>query len=159
MEKKSNTKKAQANNIVTLKELWYQCLDSWKWFTLSILACLTVAGAYLWVTPKEYNRSATIMIKPENNRNSGSFTSQLQNMGDMNLFGTVSDVQNEILCIQSTDIMLETVRRLNLDYTYSSKKHLTEKGILYGNNLPVEVEFKDIRPEQEMSMTLQIKYR
>lgn len=156
MEKRSNTK-SQANNVVTLKELWYQCLSNWKWFVLSVMVCLMVAGAYLWVTPKEYNRSATIMIKPENNRNSGSFTSQLQNMGDMNLFGTVSDVQNEILCIQSTDIMLETVKRMHLDYTYSSRKHLTDKGILYGSNLPVEVLVEDIRPEQGLSMTLQVK--
>ena len=155
MERRSNTK-AQANNVVTLKELWYQCLNNWKWFALSVVICLMVAGAYLWVTPKEYNRSATIMIKPENNRNSGSFTSQLQNMGDMNLFGTVSDVQNEILCIQSPDIMLETVKRLHLDYTYSSQKHLTDKGILYGSNLPVEVAVEGIRPEQGLSMTLQI---
>ena len=156
MEKKNNTK-AHANNAVTLKELWYQCLNKWKWFVVSVVACLLVAGAYLWVTPKEYNRSATIMIKPENNRNSGSFTNQLQNMGDMNLFGTVSDVQNEILCIQSTNIMQETVKRMHLDYTYSSNKHLTDKGILYGSNLPVEVVVEDIRPEQELSMTLQVR--
>ena len=156
MEKRSNTK-TQANSVVTLKELWYQCLNNWKWFAISVVVCMIVAGAYIWVTPSEYNRSATIMIKPENNRNSGSFTNQLQNMGDMNLFGTVSDVQNEILCIQSTDIMLETVRRMHLDYTYSSKKYLTDKGILYGNSVPVEVEIKDIRPEQGLSMTLQIK--
>ena len=156
MEKRSNTK-AQANNVVTLKELWFQCLNSWKWFVLSVGVCLVVASAYLLVTPKEYNRSATIMIKPENNRNSGSFTSQLQNMGDMNLFGTVSDVHNEIICIQSTDIMLETVRRMHLDYTYSSKKYLTDKGILYGDNLPVEVVVEDIRPEQGLTLRLDIK--
>lgn len=156
MEKKSNTK-THANNIVTIKELWYQCLNSWKWFAISVAACLLAAGAYLWVTPKEYNRSATIMIKPENNRNSGSFTNQLQNMGDMNLFGTVSDVQNEILCIQSTNIMQETVKRMHLDYTYSSNRHLTDKGILYGDNLPAEVVVEDIRPEQDLALTLHIK--
>lgn len=158
MGERSN-KKTQANSVVTLKELWYKCLNNWKWFVISVGVCMIVAGVYLWATPKEYNRSATIMIKPENNRNSHSFTSQLQNMGDMNLFGTVSDVQNEILCIQSTDIMLETVKRMHLDYTYSLKKHLTDKGILYGNSLPVEVEVEDIRPEQGLSMTLQIQNR
>ncbi len=146
----------QENNNVSIKELWYQCLNNWKRFVVSVIACLIVAGAYLWVTPKEYSRSATIMIKPENNRNSSSFTSQLQNMGDMNLFGTVSDVQNEILCIQSSDIMLETVKRMHLDYTYSSRKRLPDKSVLYGSNLPVEVEVEDIRPEQGMSMTLHI---
>ena len=156
MDKRNNVK-AKPNNLVTLKVLWYQCLNNWKWFAISVGACLILAGVYLWVTPKEYNRNATIMIKPENNRNTGSFTNQLQNMGDMNLFGTVSDVQNEILCIQSTDIMLETVKRLHLDYTYSSKRYLTNKGLLYGENLPIEVEVKDIRPEQGLSMTLHIK--
>lgn len=156
MEEKIFIEEQEGNNV-TVKELWYQYLNNWKWFAVSVVVCLIVAGAYLWVTPKEYSRSATIMIKPENNRNSGSFTSQLQNMGDMNLFGTVSDVQNEILCIQSTDIMLETVKRMHLDYTYSSKKHLTDKGILYGSDLPVEVVIEDIRPEQGLSMTLHIK--
>ena len=156
MEKKSN-KKEQANNIVTIKELWYQCLNKWMWFAISVVLCLILAVGYLWITPREYNRSASIMIKPENNRNSGSFTNQLQNMGDMNLFGTVSDVQNEILCIQSNNIMLETVRRLHLDYTYSSNKYLTEKGILYGDNLPIEIDVENISPEQEFSMTLNIK--
>lgn len=156
MEKK-NDKTAHTNNIVTIKEFWYQCLSKWMWFAISVALCLLLAVVYLWVTPKEYNRSASIMIKPENNRNSGSFTSQLKNMGDMNLFGTVSDVQNEILCIQSTDIMLETVKRLHLDYTYSSNKYLTEKGILYGESLPIEVEVKDILPEQGFSMVINIE--
>lgn len=155
MENK-NKNKAQSNNPVTLKNLWYKCLNDWKWFVLSVAVCLLLAVAYLWVTPKEYNRNATIMIKPENYRNSRTFTNQLQNMGDMNLFGMVSDVQNEILCIQSTDIMFETVKRLHLDYTYSSKKHLTDKGILYGGSLPVEVVIEDVRPEQRLTMTLQI---
>ena len=38
MEKKNNTK-AHANNAVTLKELWYQCLNNWKWFVVSVVAC------------------------------------------------------------------------------------------------------------------------
>ncbi len=156
MEKKSN-KKTQSGNVITIKEFWYQCLNKWIWFVVSVVLCLILAVGYLWITPKEYSRSASIMIKPENNRNTHSFTNQLQNMGDMNLFGTVSDVQNEILCIQSTDIMLETVKRLHLDYTYSSNKHLMNKGILYGNSLPVEVEVEDIRPEQGLSMTLHIR--
>ena len=155
MEKKNNVK--QQSNSISFKEFLYQCQGEWKWFVLSVMFCLLLAVCYLWVTPKLYNRSATIMIKPENNRNSGSFTSKLQNMGDMNLFGTVSDVQNEILCIQSTDIMLETVKRMHLDYTYSTYKYLTEKGVLYGNNLPIEVEVPEIRPEQGFSMTLNIK--
>lgn len=155
MEKKNNVK--QQSNSISFKEFLYQCQGEWKWFVLSVMFCLLLAVCYLWVTPKLYNRSATIMIKPENNRNSGSFTSKLQNMGDMNLFGTVSDVQNEILCIQSTDIVLETVKRMHLDYTYSTYKYLTEKGVLYGNNLPIEVEVPEIRPEQVFSMTLNIK--
>ena len=119
MEKKNN-KKAQSGNVITIRDFWYQCLNKWMWFVISVVLCLILALGYIWITPKEYSRSASIMIKPENNRNSGSFTSNLQNMGDMNLFGTVSDVQNEILCIQSNSIMLETVKRLHLDYTYSS---------------------------------------
>ena len=156
MENKNN-KNTQTNNTVTIKDFWYQCLNKWMWFAISVVLCLILAVGYLWITPKEYNRSASIMIKPENNRNSGSFTNQLQNMGDMNLFGTVSDVQNEILCIQSNSIMLETAKRLHLDYTYSSNKYLTEKGILYGDNLPIEIDAKDIGPEQEFSMTLNIQ--
>lgn len=156
MEKKNN-KKAQANNVITIKEFWYQCLNKWMWFVVSVALCLILAVGYLWKTPKEYNRSATIMIKPDNKRNSGSFTNQLQNMGDMNLFGTISDVQNEILCIQSTDIMLETVKRMHLDYTYSSNKFIAEKGILYGDKLPVDIDAEDIQPEQQFSMTLNIK--
>ena len=156
MEKKNN-KKVQSSNVITIRDFWYQCLNKWIWFVVSVVLCLILAVGYLWITPKEYSRSASIMIKPENNRNSGSFTNKLQNMGDMNLFGTVSDVQNEILCIQSNSIMLETVKRLHLDYTYSSNKYLTEKGILYGDKLPVEIDAKDITPEQNFSMTLNIK--
>lgn len=156
MEKKNN-KKAQSSNAITIKDFLRQCLNKWMWFVVSVVLCLILAVGYLWITPKEYSRSASIMIKPENNRNSGSFTNKLQNMGDMNLFGTVSDVQNEILCIQSNSILLETVKRLHLDYTYSSNEYLTEKGILYGDDLPVEIDAKGITPEQNFSMTLNIK--
>lgn len=155
--KKQKDKKDGSNNIATLRDFAWQCLDKWRWFAGSVIVCVGIVAIHLFITPKTYKRDATIMIKPDDNRRSSSFTSQLQNMGNLDLFGTVSDVQNEILCIQSNSIMLETVKRLHLDYTYSSKKVLADKGILYGSNLPVEVEFEDIRPEQGITMTLEIK--
>ena len=156
MEEKRN-ENSQQSDMITIKALWFQCLNKWPWFVISVVFCLTIAAIHLWRTPKQYSLDATIMIKPTTNRNASSFTNQLQNMGDMNLFGTVSDVQNEILCIQSTDLMLEVVKRMHLDYTYSLNKHLRNKALLYGSSLPVEVEVKGLRSEQGLSMTLNIE--
>ena len=62
---------------------------------------------------------------------------------EMGLFSANTNVNNELISIQSPDVILEVIRRLNLDVTYKTDGQF-HKETLYGRTLPIKVEFKDL---------------
>ncbi|MCQ2330020.1 MAG: polysaccharide biosynthesis tyrosine autokinase [Paludibacteraceae bacterium] len=157
MERNKSTKEyqLQLEEILTLKDFFSQCINHWLWFVISILAFMLGAVFYLTITPKMYERSAKILIK-QDEKNNNSFTNQLINMGNLDIFGNISNVNNEIICIQSPDILFETIKRLKLDYNYSTNKYFFNNGLLYQTSLPFEVIMDGLSDEQDMSLKLQI---
>ena len=126
-----------------LQDLFALCIGKWKWFVLSLAVCVSLALAYLLTTEPVYTRTTSIMIK-ENGKGSGnSFGSQLSSFAEMGVFSSNTNVDNELIAIQSPDVLLEVIRRLNLDVQYETDGTF-HKETLYGQGLPVKVEFKDL---------------
>lgn len=149
-----NANRRQLEEILAIKDFVSQCRSKWWWFAVSVAVCMAGAALYVKVTPNVYKRYASVMIKSDSNTRTRSFTQQLANMGDLTGFSSTSDVQNEILCMQSPDIILETVKRLNLDYNYEIESIFGDK-VLYGNALPFRIKISDIGDEQYVQLTLQ----
>lgn len=154
--KNANTNRQQLEDILAIKDFIALCLAKWRWFVISMFVCLACAALYIKVTPKIYTRQASVMIKSDANTRRGAISQQIADMGDIAGFSSSSDVQNEILCMQSPDIILETVKRLNLDYNYKKKSIICGK-TLYGNNLPVHISISGLGDEQYVNVTLKQK--
>ena len=138
----SNVRQQQADYL-RLQDLLALCIGKWKWFVLSLIVFIGLAVAYLLITPPVFTRYTSLLIKEDGRRGRSSFSSELNSFADMGIFNVNSNVNNELISIQSPDVILEVIRRLNLDITYKTDGQFHKK-TLYGRNLPVKVEFKDL---------------
>ena len=145
----------QAEDFIRLQDLLYLCLAKWRWFILSLVVTLGIATYYTLTTPNVYQRTASLMIKDESK--SQSISSDVASMfSDMGMGNMKSNVYNELIAIQSPAVLLETGKRLKLDVDYAIDGTF-HKQALYGNDLPVTVDFIGFTDEQSGSFKLQLK--
>lgn len=137
-----NVRQQQADYL-RLQDLLALCIGKWKWFVLSLIVFIGLAVAYLLITPPVYTRSTSLLIKEDGKKGASSFTSEMNAFAEMGLFSANTNVNNELISIQSPDVILEVIRRLNLDVTYKTEGQF-HKETLYGRTLPIKVEFKDL---------------
>lgn len=145
----------QQANEVTFHDLYLLSLSHWWWYVVSVLLCLALATAYILRTPKVYTRQASVLIKEDNSRGR-SLVSQLSSASEMGLFQEATNVNNEVLTIQMPALVLETVKRLHLDYNYSVDGTF-HKNTLYGSTLPVQVSVAELPDNAGLSFVLLLK--
>ena len=144
----------QTEDFIRLQDLLYLCLAKWRWFILSLVVTLGIATYYTLTTPNVYQRTASLMIKDESK--SQSISSDVASMfSDMGMGNMKSNVYNELIAIQSPAVLLETGKRLKLDVDYAIDGTF-HKQALYGNDLPVTVDFIGFTDEQSGSFKLQL---
>ena len=112
------SKARPADDFMSLQELLRLCLANWKWFALSLAACLCAAAAYLLTTPPVYTRSASILVKADSKGQ--SVTDAAGVLGNIDIFQTNTNVNNELISMQSPAVMLDVVKRLDLDVDYAT---------------------------------------
>ena len=145
----------QADDFIRLQDLFYLCLAKWRWFILSLAVTLGIATYYILTTPNVYQRTASLMIKDESK--SQGISSDVSSMfADMGLGNAKSNVNNELIAIQSPAVLLEAGKRLKLDVDYAIDGAF-HKEALYGGDLPVTVDFSGFSDEQSGSFQLQLK--
>jgi len=150
----SNTRQQQADYL-RLQDLFALCIGKWKWFIFSLVVFVGLAVAYLLITPPVYTRSTSLLIKEDGKKSGSSFTSEMNAFAEMGLFSANTNVNNELISIQSPDLILEVIRRLNLDVNYKTDGQF-HKETLYGRSLPIKVEFKDLAYNDFSSFTINI---
>ncbi len=100
-------------SFITIVDLWRMCVARWRWFAVSILICMLFAERYLIVTPKQYTRYASIMLREESLGNNVTE----KNGNEFNEIGFVkqkNNVTNVVRHITSLDVLIEVVKRLQL---------------------------------------------
>lgn len=145
----------QQVNEVTFHDLYLLSLSHWWWYVVSVLICLALATAYILRTPKVYTRQASVLIK-EDAKSSKSLMNQLGGASEMGLFQEASNVNNEALTLQMPAMILETIKRLHLDYSYNVDGTF-HKNTLYGSTLPVQTDIKDLADNANLSFVLLLK--
>lgn len=143
----------QNQNTLTLADIMRLCVSNWYWFVLSVMLICGAATAYVLRTPKEYTRQAAIQIKKSGGKGSSSFDSQLSAGADLGLFNVSSDVNNELIAIQSPALILEAAKRLHLEYTYMVDGTF-HKNTVYGASLPIQTEVQDLNDMNTVSFQL-----
>ena len=151
--KTAKNQRGQKKEELKLNEFLYLCLAHWQWFVISIVICLGFAYLYLQRTAPTYSKSASILIKTDSK---GAATSGSAAMfEDLGLYNGNSSVFDEVALIKSPDLMREVVRRLNLDVSYTQPGNFRDK-ILYGSELPVQVQFTDAPEDLTASFKLNL---
>ena len=145
----------QTDDFIRLQDLFYLCLAKWRWFILSLAVTIGIATYYILTTPNVYQRTASLMIKDDSK--SQGISSDVSSMfADMGLGNAKSNVNNELIAIQSPAVLLETGKRLKLDVDYAIDGAF-HKEALYGGDLPVTVDFIGFTDDQSGSFQLQLK--
>ena len=131
------------------------CLNKWLWFVVSVLAVMLLAILYLVITPPKYSKSAQVMVKDDSGM--GALMGQLgglAELGGLVGFGGSSNVYNELYAMQSPWLLLNVVNENRLDMSYT-KKGIRKKE-LYGEECPINVEFKNLTDEDDISMKVDL---
>jgi uncharacterized protein involved in exopolysaccharide biosynthesis len=116
---------------------------------------MVLAIAYLIVTQPKYTKSAQILVKDDSAM--GALMGQLGGLADLGGlvgFGVSSNVYNELYAFQSPWLILNVVKQMHLDMTYTIKGIRNKE--LYGEELPINVTFKNITDEDDVRMKLDL---
>lgn len=127
------------SNVLDIKEILGVFLKGWYWFVLGLVISFSVAIIYLLVKQPEYTRTASLLVKDDKKGGSISAGGVEAFEGLGFLQGNVQ-VQNELITLQSPEIMAEVVRRLGLNVSYS-QSHFLQRRSLYGSDLPIRLYF------------------
>jgi len=139
------TSKAKpADDFLRIQDLLSLCLGKWYWFVVSLAITVCAAVIYLLTTPPVYTRSAAVLIKEDTKGKGGSAAGVL---GDIDIFKTSTNVNNEIQSLQSPSVMLDVVKRLHLEISYSKKA-------LYGRTCPYQVSFAGLQDNFRAAFTI-----
>lgn len=148
----NSNKSGQTEDFVRIQDLLYLYLAKWKWFVLSLVVTLGITSIYLLSTPPIYIRMASLLIKEDSKGK--SLPSDLESFAEFGLFQSSTNVNNELIAIQSPAVMLEVVKRLHLDMNYFVQGRF-HKQVAYGSNLPFTVSISDLPEDESVGFTLQ----
>ena len=123
-----------------IKKVFFKYLAHWKWFVFSIVFCLILGFAYIYILPPQYRISASILIKDNIKTGKASL------LEDLDMSSNTKVVENEIEILRSYNLLDKVVDDLNLQVQYSIKDGWKIKD-LYGK-IPVNIEI--IAPTNEL---------
>ena len=118
------------NEFSNFKKSFFKYLFFWKYFVLSITIFLFFNFLFLRYTPKSYTNTAKIKILDDKKESVDfPFSSDFFNRNSINL-------ENEIQLINSTNIIRQVIRNLNLNYEVYAKGSVVSNLV---NNYPFEI--------------------
>ena len=133
------TRKANAEEMFTFRDVIDIFLDHWIWFVLSVVLCLFLSRLYLSTRCNVYQRQAVMLVKDD--AGSGSRKPNVSTDALLQLNGvlTGTSVKNEVYILHSFQLVREVVAKLHLDVTYDFRKGLRDISLY--NDRPVTVDF------------------
>ena len=146
-EFQNNISHTEDGKELNLSDLFMFVHTHWRWFALSVIICLALAFLYIKAAPKEYNRSAMVLIR-DGGKGGGSIgeLSMLQDLGSLSFR---SSVDNELLIFQAKRLIKDVVIRLHLDWSYTVRDGL--RSVELYTQSPVQVVLPDALRQQELS--------
>lgn len=142
----------KTDDIIRISDLFSLCANRWYWFVISIVIAIVIAVVYLLTTPPVYTRSAALLIK-DDQKGDGGIGQASGVLADIDLFQTHTNMNNEMLALQSPAVMFEVVRRMHLDISYHTDGRFYQRE-LYGADCPYAVTFGSLQPTDAAAFTL-----
>lgn len=140
-------------NKVSLNKVFLIMLRKWPWVLLSLVIWISLAFFYLKVKQPTYMRTGKVLIKDE--ESGGSIANPLEAFADLGMFSSNKVLLDEIIKMESPDVMEMVVRRLNLAQRFETpgKWH---RNVVYGDSLPVTVIAPSWEDDDSASITINI---
>ena len=140
MSKKENFQSEQADYI-DVKQLVSKYIRHWYIFLISVSACLILAFLYLYWAVPQYRVFSTLLLKNEES-DPGSRQSEL---GEINLFTTKQNLDNEMEVLRSNSLMQRVFSELSLNPTFHIKGQFKTEEI-YGSEVPIRLSITKLHP-------------
>ncbi|MDF3079285.1 MAG: polysaccharide biosynthesis tyrosine autokinase [Sphingobacteriaceae bacterium] len=115
-----------------LKIFW----SRWYWIAACLLVAFTFTYIYLWYTPKVYSDTASLKFSEEKNEMS-------ELLAVKSLSDRTNKVQAEAYVIQSKDVLLNAISRLDYKVSYFVKGRVRTTDIYPDKPFPVEIVNQD----------------
>ena len=139
---------AEEAGALNLWDLLQILKANWYWFVLSVVACLGLAYLYLLQAPRVYTRSASVLIKEENQ---WARPRSLYGFSD-DMLSLQRNVDNEVIIFKTYQLMETVARRLHLDVSYTVKNGL--RTVELYRESPVVLSFPETSESQGFSFTV-----
>ena len=130
---------------IDIKQLIYICLSHWYLFVIFVVLALAVGFVINRYKPSVYQTSGTVLIKSDQTFDPTSLMTNL-NTGK-------SNVENEIAILRSYSLAERTIKKMNLEVTYSEKGRVSTVELY--KTAPFTVEFDRSVP-QAVGLTYEI---
>lgn len=134
-----------------VQEFFYMCISHWYWFVFSVVACMVIGYFYLQTSQQLYHKSAAILIKTDSQGRSVSSNAAM--FEDLGVYNGNTYVHDEVMLLNSPDLMRDVVANLKLDITYLKEGKLRDE-LIYGRQLPVSVELPGMVDDNSCSFRL-----
>ncbi len=117
------------------KHLIMQYLKFWYLYVLGLLFCFSLAYLYLQYATPEYPIGATILI----NGNKSSDFSQNAVYSELETYQSVKKIEDEAEVLKSVSLMVEAIKKLDLNVSYFVKDNYFRDKEIFGAQLPIKV--------------------
>lgn len=125
----------------SIGDILFPYLIQWKWFVISVVAALLLAFIYLRYAEKIYQVGSSVMLRDRSDKN---MTPSGSSLAGMEMFGTVSNVDNEIEVMRSKSLIKTTVNNLKLHTLYNRKGRVKTIDLYKGSPILVTMAQEDL---------------
>lgn len=143
----------ELGNKISLKEYINYYIRKWYWVLISLVVCLGIGYLYIKCQEPVYERSEDILIKSQ--EAGGGIAGMSSAFASMGLVSGNTNVYNELISMTSPAIMLEVIKKLNLETDYI-KEGTFHGTTLYGTTLPFTVSFLELDEQQTCSFRCEV---
>lgn len=151
MEEEKKLTDKEMNGQVNISEVIKSTLKHWPWILVSLVVCVSFAVFKVLRSQPIYSRDATIVIKDE--QGSGTAGMDLSGLSDLGFLKSNTNLFDEVNRLKSRDLINTVVEKLKL-YVQYWKPGLFHDKILYGSEIPVEVEFAPGLAEESLKLRI-----
>ena len=112
MNENNNIERKQAEDFISVNDLWHLCVAHWNWFVLSLLVCIGLASCYLMMSPNLYTREVAVLVKQETVGKSANQKNDNNDFNDLGLVTQTTNVVNVQRQFSSLQVLVEVAKRV-----------------------------------------------
>ncbi len=124
------------SGIRILKKYWYV-------FVISVLICLAITVVINWYMPAIYEVSSVILIEESQNNKAAPSEEFMKSFA---IFSSVSNIQQEMLKMKSTELINKSLIKINAEVSYYLKRGIKIKELYKDSPFRVEFDKKSFQP-------------